>query len=75
MNLDLILEAQPPGLKKCKIIQLIDSLDDPYRSKLYELLTSEMSSRQLAALMTKAGLSVSKTAAGDHRREVCSCQK
>jgi hypothetical protein len=79
-KLDAILSGvgDPSIGSPCRVAKVIDSISDPYRSKLQDLVNVSysaggLSDTDLAKLMQQAGLQCSATMISRHRRRVCTC--
>jgi hypothetical protein len=64
--------------KPCLVQKIIDGLDEPYKSKLRELVNTRyadggLTETSLVKLMQHAGLACSATMMSRHRRGVCTC--
>jgi hypothetical protein len=62
----------------CRVAKVIDSISDPYQTKLQDLVNKSFADgglpdTELAKLMQQAGLQCSATMINRHRRGVCTC--
>lgn len=79
MSLDVLLEPIPAKTSSvCKIIRIVESLDEPYSSALLNLVETHtadggLSIDDVAERMRKAGLAVGTTTLSKHRKGLCSC--
>lgn len=80
MDLDVLLEPVPDrGSEPCKVGRILASLEDPYRTALWGLLSTQiedggLSAEQLQVRMTKAGVPVGASAIRRHRAKRCTCE-
>ena len=80
MNLDALLAPLPDRNKTlpCKVGRILETLEDPYKTALINLLDTEydnggLSAEQLEQRMKQAGLEVGATVLRRHRRKQCGC--
>lgn len=80
MNLDALLEPLPERNPKylCKVGSIVESLQDPYKSALRDLLNNlyengGLSDEAVADRMTAAGLKIGSRTVYRHRRKACTC--
>ena len=80
MSLDALLEPLPDrnAPKLCKVGSIIDSLQDPYKSALHNLLIVSYddggaSDEAIADRMKTAGLPVGARTIYQHRKKRCAC--
>lgn len=80
MNLDALLAPLPERNKTlpCKVGRIVESLEDPYKTALINLLAQDvsqggLSSEQLETRMREAGLEAGATAIRRHRKRQCGC--
>lgn len=58
----------------CKIGRTVAGLDEPYKSALLKLLSSDLPDEPLAKTIRDAGLKVSYSSVYRHRRALCKCE-
>ena len=81
MNLDALLEPIPQRhTRPCKLGQALIELDEPYKTALQNLVTTEhenggLTAAKLAQRLADAGLNISATVVHMHRKGQCSCRK
>jgi hypothetical protein len=79
-DLNVLLSGEIDGSigNPCIVKRTIDGLDEPYRSKLRDLVNTRwadggLTETALSKLMQHAGLTCSATMLSRHRRGVCTC--
>jgi hypothetical protein len=79
-DLNVLISGSVSGSfgKPCIVQRTIDELQEPYKSKLRDLVDTGfadggMTETSLAKLMQSAGLTCSATMISRHRRSVCTC--
>lgn len=82
MSLDVLLEPVPEKqAEPCKVMRLVESLAEPYRTALFGLVNTQvadggLSVDALAQRIRAAGLgSIGTTTLNKHRRAVCTCER
>lgn len=83
MDLNALIQETPPRSqigRPCKVAALAETLDEPYRGALINLLRTGFqdggeTDEQIRDRLRVAGFDVGATTINRHRREACSCPK
>jgi hypothetical protein len=82
MSLDILLEPIPERnmTQPCKVGRIVESLTDPHKTALINLLKVEpadggMTAEDLQIRLQEAGLEVGATAIRRHRKQRCNCEQ
>ncbi len=82
MSLDILLDPVPERnmTRPCKVTRIIESLEEPYKSALIELVDRSfedggLTAEELEHRMKIAELEVGSTVIRKHRKQQCSCEK